>query len=200
MRPSQQQIDHDIVDLAASLFAHQGYDRTSVQQIADAAGYSKTGLLHRFSSKQALLDAVHHVIETETDRLIHTVEALPEGTDRMTIALQAVAEAALAHPGPVLFLLNTVDRGDPEFAPHAWTEQVVHRLFTAILGTDLTGEPALRLKLAMQLICSGAVLGCLDENVALRPRLCGLLVDMAADVVGRPTALPAPPTTREGTR
>lgn len=196
MRPSQQQIDRDIVDLAAALFARQGYDRTSVQQIADAAGYSKTGLLHRFPSKQVLLDAVHHVIRTEVDRLIDTVEALPDGTDRMAIALQQVAESALAHPGPVLLLLNTVDRDDPEFAPHAWTEEVVHRLFGAILGTDLTGEPALRLKLAMQLICSGAVLGCLEENADLRPRLPGLLIDMATDVVGRPTAVPVPPTTR----
>lgn len=31
-----------------------GYARTSVQQLADAVGYSKAGLLHRFGSKQAL--------------------------------------------------------------------------------------------------------------------------------------------------
>lgn len=199
MRPSQQQIDHDIVDLAASLFARQGYDRTSVQQVADAAGYSKTGLLHRFSSKQALLDAVHHVIETEVDRLITTVEALPDDSDRMGVVLQAVTAAALAHPGPVLFMLNTVDRGDPEFAPCSWTEQMVHRLFTAILGGDLAGEPGLRLMLGLQLICSGAVLGCLEENAALRSRLPGLLVDMATDVVVRPTS-PVPPISREGNR
>lgn len=199
MRPSQRQIDRDIVDLAASLFARQGYDRTSVQQIADAAGYSKTGLLHRFPSKQALLDAVHHVIRTEVDRLIDAVEALPESADRMTVALHQVAEAALAHPGPVLLLLNTVDRDETEFETHAWIEHVVHRLFGAVLGTDLIGEPALRLKLAMQLICSGAVLGCLEENSALRSRLPGLLVDMATDVVGRPHPA-VPPRSPEGTR
>lgn len=199
MRASPRQIDRDIVDHAAALFARQGYDRTSVQQIADAAGYSKTGLLHRFSSKQALLDAVHQVIDTEVERLIATIGATQEGADRMTIALRAVADAALAHPGPVLFMLNTVDRGDPDSAARDWTEQVLHRSFTAILGADLTGEPALRLKLALQLICSGAVLGCLEENAALRIRLPGLLVDMAADVVGRPHS-EVPPQSPEGTR
>lgn len=198
MRLSPAQIDSDIVDIAANLFARQGFERTSVQQVADAAGYSKTGLLHRFSSKQVLLDGVHQVIETEVDRLIATVEALPAGTDRMTTVLRSVTAAALAHPGPVLFMLNTVDRGDPDFAPHSWTEQMVHRLFGAILGADLSGEPALRLMLAMQLICSGAVLGCLDENAALRPRLPALLIEMAADVVGGSAVLdrpvPHPPT------
>ena len=43
--------------MAAGLFARHGFAHTSVQQVADAVGYSKPGLLHRFGSKDALFQA-----------------------------------------------------------------------------------------------------------------------------------------------
>ena len=58
MRQSPAEIDHAILDVAAGLFATHGYAHTSVQQVADAVGYSKPGLLHRFGSKEALHRAV----------------------------------------------------------------------------------------------------------------------------------------------
>ena len=58
VRPTRQEIDDEIVERAAALFARYGFRETSVQRIADAVGYSKTGLLHRFPTKEALQDAV----------------------------------------------------------------------------------------------------------------------------------------------
>ncbi len=56
MRPTRQEIDDEIVE--RRLFARYGFQETSLQRIADAVGYSKTGLLHRFPTKEALQDAV----------------------------------------------------------------------------------------------------------------------------------------------
>ena len=58
VRPTRQEIDDEIVERAAALFARYGFQETSLQRIADAVGYSKTGLLHRFPTKEALQDAV----------------------------------------------------------------------------------------------------------------------------------------------
>ncbi len=44
MRQSAAEIDHAILDVAAGIFAVHGFAHTSVQQIADAVGYSKPGL------------------------------------------------------------------------------------------------------------------------------------------------------------
>src|SRR3712207_9533441 len=54
MRQTAADIDHAILDVAAGIFATHGYAHTSVQQVADAVGYSKPGLLHRFGSTEAL--------------------------------------------------------------------------------------------------------------------------------------------------
>ncbi|MEF2977191.1 TetR/AcrR family transcriptional regulator [Subtercola sp. YIM 133946] len=44
--------------VALRLFAQTSYAGASLQQIADAAGYSKSSVLYHFASKEALLEAV----------------------------------------------------------------------------------------------------------------------------------------------
>ena len=47
-----------ILDCAESLFARQGYDGTSLRQIAQSAGIKEPGLYNHFSGKPALYEAV----------------------------------------------------------------------------------------------------------------------------------------------
>ena len=47
-----------ILDVAEDLFARQGYDGTSLRQIADGAGIREPGLYNHFGGKQALYEAV----------------------------------------------------------------------------------------------------------------------------------------------
>ncbi|HNY12236.1 MAG TPA: TetR/AcrR family transcriptional regulator [Candidatus Wallbacteria bacterium] len=46
----------EILDLALTLFAEEGYDNTGVQKIVDAADVKKPTLYHYFGSKEGLLD------------------------------------------------------------------------------------------------------------------------------------------------
>lgn len=57
---------------ATRLFAEQGYDRTSVQEIVDAAGVTKGALYHYFGSKDDLLHEVYgRVLRLQQERLDH---------------------------------------------------------------------------------------------------------------------------------
>jgi AcrR family transcriptional regulator len=47
-----------IMDISEDLFARQGYDGTSLRQIADGAGIREPGLYNHFAGKQALYEAV----------------------------------------------------------------------------------------------------------------------------------------------
>ncbi|MFF9343346.1 MULTISPECIES: TetR/AcrR family transcriptional regulator [unclassified Streptomyces] len=47
-----------ILDTAAEVFAAQGYDATTVRQIADAAGLLAGSLYHHFDSKESMLDEI----------------------------------------------------------------------------------------------------------------------------------------------
>lgn len=49
-----------IMDVAENLFATQGYDGTSLRQIAEGAGIKEPGLYNHFAGKQALYEAVLH--------------------------------------------------------------------------------------------------------------------------------------------
>ncbi|WP_438488778.1 TetR/AcrR family transcriptional regulator [Streptomyces sp. S186] len=61
---------------ATRLFAEQGYDRTSVQEIVDAAGVTKGALYHYFGSKEDLLHEVYgRVLRLQQERLDHFADA-----------------------------------------------------------------------------------------------------------------------------
>jgi AcrR family transcriptional regulator len=112
-RLTKQQIDDEIVEQASALFARHGFKDTSVQRIADAAGYSKTGLLHRFPSKEALWEAVVERCVGMCRQIADDVADLPVGPDRDRAVLTGLVDLALSHPGVVALLLSvfsTIDR------------------------------------------------------------------------------------------
>jgi AcrR family transcriptional regulator len=105
LRPFRQQIDDGILDRAAALFARRGFAKTSVQDVADAVGLSKAGLLHHFPSKDALYAAVLAQAELLGRRALDSVAHLPLGPVRDRRAIEVFADVALAHPGIVALLL-----------------------------------------------------------------------------------------------
>ena len=112
----RQQADEHIVDRAAALFARHGFVQTSVQSVADAVGLSKAGLLHHFSSKQALWDAVLHHAGVLGQQACDAVAGLPAGRTRDLRAVEVLADVALSHPGLVALLLAPATRGEDETA------------------------------------------------------------------------------------
>ena len=61
----------EILEVALSLFSTQGYEATSVSQIAEAVGIRKASLYSHFASKQEILDSlVENVLEQYEKRSI----------------------------------------------------------------------------------------------------------------------------------
>jgi len=71
-----------ILAKATRLFARQGYEGTSVQDVADAVGVTKQGVLHHYASKEELRRAVVDAT------LSHWNEALP----RLLLAATAAGD------------------------------------------------------------------------------------------------------------
>jgi len=74
-----------ILDVAEELFAEQGYDGTSLRQIAERAGIRQPGLYNHFAGKQALYEAVlFRALNPMAEALSHhmeTASSLREYTD-----------------------------------------------------------------------------------------------------------------------
>jgi AcrR family transcriptional regulator len=63
-------VDERLLSEATRLFAKQGFDRTSVQEIVEAAGVTKGAMYHYFGSKDDLLHEIYgRVLREQTERL-----------------------------------------------------------------------------------------------------------------------------------
>ena len=72
MRVRTEEKKQEIVRIAAELFEHLGYERTSMSAISARVGGSKATLYRYFASKEDLLRAVlDHDVNEEADRLLH---------------------------------------------------------------------------------------------------------------------------------
>jgi AcrR family transcriptional regulator len=105
-RPTKQQIEDEILETAATLFARHGFKETSIQRVADAVGYSKTGLLHRFPTKEALQDAVLDRAIADMRAIAAEADGLPVGPERDRVVITGVARLAAQKPGAVALLLS----------------------------------------------------------------------------------------------
>jgi AcrR family transcriptional regulator len=104
-RPFRQQVDEGILDRAAALFAQRGFAKTSVQDVADAVGLSKAGLLHHFPSKDTLYEAVLTQAGALGQRALDQVRDMSPGPARDRRAIEVLVDIALAHPGLVALLM-----------------------------------------------------------------------------------------------
>jgi len=87
-----------ILDVAEDLFAVQGYDGTSLRQIAQRAGIREPGLYNYFVGKQALYEAVLfralHPMAQALSQHMETASSLREYTDLPAI----ITDLLLEHP------------------------------------------------------------------------------------------------------
>lgn len=107
-RQSKEEINAEIVDRASALFAQHGYRHTSLQQVADAVGYSKAGLLHRFSSKEAIWAAAVRSALARTTTLAAATAGIAQGAERDRALVDALLDAAIEWPGTAAFLQSVV--------------------------------------------------------------------------------------------
>lgn len=99
IRPTSDEIDADILDIAAGLISRRGIKEMSVQSIADASGYSKAGVLKRFASKDALVSAAVNQCIDQTRELVARAEQFEAQPSRDAMAIAQLTDLALRRRG-----------------------------------------------------------------------------------------------------
>ncbi len=190
MRQTSAQIDHAILDVAAGIFATHGFAHTSVQQIADAVGYSKPGLLHRFGSKEALHRAVLAEVADTVEEVVALARAHHHQPDQLRAVLDLVTRRALERPGMVQMMLRSFDPVSQE----PGIEKIQHSGYRLIdsLDTQLSGPmERLRVALGLELIVNAAMTqhSSVDADMHVPPEeLVPTLVGLARHVVAGPVS------------
>ena len=100
-----------ILNHATRLFAEQGYDGTSVQQIADAVGIRKPSLLYHFKSKDELRENVIAEMLAHWNAVLPGLLLKASTEERFDATMEALTEFFIEDPDRArLFLRETLDR------------------------------------------------------------------------------------------
>jgi AcrR family transcriptional regulator len=118
-----------ILDAAEGLFANQGYDGTSLRQIADRSHIKEPGLYNHFASKQALYEAVlYRALNPMTEALnrhLDQASGLRDYTDLPSV----MTDLLLDHP-QIAALFQQAMQGDRESIGNQLVHNWLQRLFS----------------------------------------------------------------------
>jgi AcrR family transcriptional regulator len=110
----------EILAAALDLIAQRGYSASSLQEIADAVGISKAGVLHYFESREALIAAVLEERDASSTAAFRAEEPDGDPSDVVGLLLRASARNADT-PGLVaLYSRVVVDAAGPDHPAHAY--------------------------------------------------------------------------------
>lgn len=134
-----------ILQTALEAFAVRGFRASSLREIAESVGLSQAGILHHFSSKEALLAEVLLQRDAVTEQLMR---GKTEGLEILD-ALRDVVEDNLRQPGLVrLFTTLSAEATDAEHPAHGYfvaryatvRQVIAHALSEAQRHGDIKAE------------------------------------------------------------
>lgn len=184
---SQAQTRAQLIATAKQLFFEDGYHPTSLEKVADAAGYSKGAVYSNFRNKDELCTAVLDEIRAERLGEILEIIAGPDTPSRIE-ALRDWAERVIGDPGWTSL--------EVEFAVHARRNEQLRTDLSASLdrilqmlttGVESADNPDLKMagpQIATVMLALGVGLGLLrsvDPSVPVNG-----LIDTLRLVTGQP--------------
>jgi AcrR family transcriptional regulator len=87
----------EILRAAARLFQQQGYDATSMNDVAAALKLSKGGLYHHFQSKDEILyNIMSHAMDITEERVINVVRRIEGAEQRLRMLIRLHIEVVLS--------------------------------------------------------------------------------------------------------
>lgn len=184
-----------ILDVAAKLFLEKGFEKTSMQDIVEAAGISKGAIYHHFASKEEIIQAVMEK-QTQTNRkMLETwlseTESL-SGKDRLITILEKNLASHEAHR------LDELISGRMKSADFilSYMKSLVHQdagiiadiirqgMEDGSIITDYPEESAEVFLLLMNVWCDPAVFSCNTEKLQHRLKfLQHLMKSLGIDVL-----------------
>jgi len=160
----------EIQRVALSRFSTDGYDKTSLREIAADLGVSKAALYYHFRTKEDILESLVSDIGASIGELVAWVHAEPSTRERR---LEMLRRLALLTQGGVGDLMRCVQQNEISLAALPGTIDIVHRykeeLWRACTPPDATLEDRLRARVAIMAVLvanrGAADLGATDDEI-----------------------------------
>ena len=174
-----------ILDVALDLFTEQGYDGTSLREIAEQLGVTKAALYYHFESKEDILMALHmriHDFGRDALMLIGegpvTLELWGELLDQIVGEMLAQRKLFLMHERNQA-VMEKLHRED-----HDAEHEDIQQQFRRVLGDDrVPVRDRVRMAAAFGVVFSSIFLGDVSFDSAPREELEVMLRDILHDVL-----------------
>jgi AcrR family transcriptional regulator len=171
-----------LLSAALDVFAHQGYHRASMDDLAEAAGVTKPVLYQHFASKHDLyLELLSDVGSQLVDAVVGATEAAAGPRQQVEAGFSAYFGFVQRHESAFRLLFGGGRQPDPDFAAvAARVEEAMAEAVADLITADLDVEHRRLLAHAVVGLAEGASRHWLHEGLSLDPeRLAARVADLA---------------------
>lgn len=136
-----------IYSAGARLFAEKGYERTSLQEVAEVLGVTKPALYYYFSSKEQLLfELMSFVMDRVSEDLTEVCQSGLAPVEKLRGLIRRYVSFFAAHPAELTLMSTAVDSlGEDLRGVILGREREYLKLVKGIVTELLIGHPARRL-------------------------------------------------------
>jgi AcrR family transcriptional regulator len=183
--------------VAVELFTEQGYDKTSLREIADRVGITKASLYYHYPSKQALLLAIIEPFLDDWTALVDAAERLPRTPANIRFVLERGIDAMLRHRDATSMMLRDVAAVVTALAPRLEdAKELSERMRTWLAGPDPAPADVIRAMAAVEVL--GATLAAAAVPEMPEDEVRRVVLDAAVGVLRlSEVAEPAPQPARD---
>ena len=194
MSPRQADTRQRALDVALELFAEQGYEKTSLREIAERLDVTKAALYYHFASKEALLAGIVDRLVEPADELVAWSQTQPRTTEFRQEYLRRLGQLL---QGQWSRWISFVQQNQPALRDHSEVGQKMQSrlllLCSAIIEPDAALQDQLRSLLGLLAVYLGnlapasAMLQSLGFQ-ATPEELTVAAMDVALELVGERTS------------
>lgn len=149
-----------ILDVAVELFTEQGYDKTSLREVAERLGVTKAALYYHFPSKQDIFAALAEQLFSSVGALIGQLTAEPLDPKRWLTLADALIDVGISQRR-VLIMLERNQAAIESLAGQKARWAGDHQHLRKCLS-DLMSRPGLSLEARIRILASlGAIMASL---------------------------------------
>ncbi|MER7131508.1 TetR/AcrR family transcriptional regulator [Streptosporangium saharense] len=139
-----------IQEIALKLFIEQGYEATSLREIAEALGVTKAALYYHFKSKDEIVTGLVEDRLRTVDELVEWVKTQPRTEETRRALVRRYSEDL--RRGRHHEVMHLMERNQTSFKNHPMMERIRHQMFQLITFLVEPGDPtATRLRNSMSL-------------------------------------------------
>jgi AcrR family transcriptional regulator len=173
--------------VAVELFTEQGYEKTSLREIADRVGITKASLYYHFPSKQALLLAIVEPFLADWTAVVDAAERLAHTPVNIRFVLEREIDAMLRHREATAMLIRDAAAVVTALAPKLEDfKQIGARTHTWLAGPDPSAADRIRAMAAVEAL--RATLAAAAEPQLPEDEVRRVVLEAAASVLGLPDA------------